>query len=197
MNEIESMLEKITKYNKNVQALVKHKGIGTLTSSTINAEIIDIRRFVKDGNLASYAGLVKKEHSTGFSKSGSNNTMRNNLMYNRRLKNAFMTAAKNFVQYNPDSHLSGYYRNLIKRGMSVTEARKRVARALVRVIFRLLYSLIDKELEGLEERFGRESDMANGLSQKDLDDPSNISLISGILYNLDSLTNVKRKLSDI
>lgn len=54
-----------------------------------------------------------------------------------------MTAAGNYVIFNPDLHLAGYSRNLVKGGMKKTDARKRVARALVRVFFKDLYSLVE------------------------------------------------------
>jgi len=174
LSEIKNMIEKITKDNKAVQILAQYKGIGILTASTLVAEIVNIRRFVRDDNLASYAGLVRGEYKTG-------KTLKEipNCFFNRRLKNVFMTAARNYVLFNPDSHLAGYYRNLVKGGMKKTDARKRVARALVRVFFRNLYSLV--ELDGTEniedEKIGTESDMANGLGRSDKDH-SNISFPS-------------------
>ena len=83
-----------------------------------------------------------REYSTG-EKSGE----AANSLFNRRLKDAFINAAKNFVRFNPESHLSGYCRNLIKGGMNVTEAHKRVARALARTFFRRLTSLHQAERE--------------------------------------------------
>ncbi len=60
--------------------------------------------------------------------------------------------------------------------MKRTEARKRVARALVRKFFRQLYNII--ELENLDitgsEQKGDENDMANGIIRCDKDH-SNIS----------------------
>jgi len=93
-----------------------------------------------------------------------------------------MTAAKNFVHFNPGSHLAGYYRNLVKAGMSVTESRKRVARALVRVFFRVLHSIDEKtntgntECADAEREIKRENDMANGQVRSDKNHESNISL---------------------
>jgi len=123
------------------------------------AEIIDIRRFTTDDNLASYSGLCRREYSTGEKRGEVANSL-----FNRRLKDAFMNAAKNFVRFNPDSHLNGYCRNLIKGGMKVTEAYKRVARALARRFFRQLTSLHQEEREdvGADEMKMRESDMASG-----------------------------------
>ena len=65
--------------------------------------------------------------------------------------------------------------------MKKTDARKRVARALVRVFFRALYSLVELDnsdkVEG--EKRGIENDMANGISRRDKEH-SNISFPSPI-----------------
>jgi transposase len=129
--DISKMLEELTKNSPEVQMSKQKRGIGTVTAATLVAEIVDIRRFVRENNLAGYAGPGRREHSTG-------DITREvaSQMYNRRLKDALMTAARNYVHFYPDSHLTGYYRNLIKGGMKPMEATKRVARALVRVIFR-------------------------------------------------------------
>jgi hypothetical protein len=121
--------------------------------------------------------LGRGEYSTG-----ERSKMIPNPQFNHRLKDVFITASKNFVLYNPDSHLSGYFRNLVrKRGMKANEAYKRVARALVRVIFRKLMSLIE---EDLVEQKRSESDMANGFDiRNDLSHESNISLSSPKKYD--------------
>lgn len=162
LTEIKGMIEKLTKDNKAVKTLEQHRGIGIMTASTLAAEIIVIRRFVGEDNLASYAGLVKREYKTG-----KNEKEIPNCFLNRRLKNAFMTAARNYVLFNPDSHIAGYYRNLVKSGMKKIEACKRIARSLVRVFFRELYSLVEiiNSDKGDDKKIGKESDMANGLSR--------------------------------
>jgi len=189
LREINNMIVKLTKDNKAVQALSQHKGIGIMTSSIINAEIIDIRRFVNDDTLASYSGLARRQYSTG-----DNDKEISSGFYNRRLKDAFMTAARNFVIYNPDSHLAGYYRNLVKGGMKKNEARKRVARALVRLFFRQLYMNVELDNLDLTEliRKGGERDMANGKSRSDKDH-SNISPSSPKKNNIICDEKVKRE----
>jgi transposase len=114
------------------------KGIGIITASAMTAEIIHINRFFSNNSLALYCGLGMIEDETGKKRPGERKRMIRFPSYNRRLKYAFITAAKNFVRFNPDHHLSGMYRNLLKKGMTQLEARKRVARALVRMIFRIL-----------------------------------------------------------
>jgi hypothetical protein len=98
-------------------------------------------------------------------------------LFNHRLKDVFMTAARNFVLYNPDSHLAGYHRNLVKRGMSSLEATRRVARALVRVIYRTLSVVVaqDTHTSASTQKKEGEGDMASGLTRSD---PSHISNIS-------------------
>jgi hypothetical protein len=65
--------------------------------------------------------------------------------------------------------------------MDPMEATKRVARALVRVIFRMLSSLVEKadgEQPSEQNHKAGESDMANGSLRSDQSHESNISLSS-------------------
>jgi len=190
LGEMKKMIREITAENTAVKALEQHKGISVITSSTLMAEIIDIRRFANDDRLASYSGLGRSEYSTG-----DRSKMIPNLQFNHRLKDIFMTAAKNFVLYNPESHLSGYFRNLVKqRGMKANEAYKRVARALVRVIFRKLRSLIE---ENPGEQRRSESDMASGSDvRSDLSHESNISLSSPNQDDKECQGKIKREKSN-
>jgi len=177
LKRIHNMLEQITQDNKAISILRGYNGIATLTASTLIAEIVNIRRFVSNDGLACYAGLGMIDNSTG-----ERSNMVHSSLFNHRLKDALMTAAKNFVHFNPGSHLAGYYRNLVKGGMSVTESRKRVARALVRVFFRLLHSIDEDsntgitECDNAEQEEKRESDMASGQVRSDKNHESNISL---------------------
>jgi len=189
LTAIKKMLQCITKDNKAVKALAQHRGIGTLTAATLMAEIVDIRRFVRNDNLASYSGLVNREHKTG-----KNDKEIPSCYFNHRLKNAFMSAAGNYVHFNPDMHLAGYYKNLVKGGMKKTEARKRVARALVRVFFRELSSAaeLDESDKVEQKERGNESDMANGPSRSDKVH-SNISIQSLTENNTEGEKKIKRE----
>ena len=145
-----------------IRSLMEISGISVITASTIIAEIIDIRRFLKDDNLASMAGLGRSTKATG-----DKSSEKKNYHYNRRLKNILITAAINFVIFNPDHHLSGYFRNLRKAGMARVEAYKRVARSLVRIIFKRLYALIHiPELKEVLKK--HEGSMANGKTRNTL-----------------------------
>ncbi|MGO9308593.1 MAG: transposase, partial [Spirochaetia bacterium] len=156
-------------------ALQETRGISTITSATMIAEIVDIRRFAREDSLACYCGLGMREHSTGESV-----RMVPTQLFNHRLKDAFMTAAWNVVRCNPDSHLAGYHRNLIKAGMSPLAATKRVARALVRVIYRKLSALTAGTTEAptKDEQQEGESGMASGSTRSGQGHTSDISLSS-------------------
>jgi hypothetical protein len=86
-----------------------------------------------------------------------------------------MCAAINVVRNDPNSHLAGYHRNLVKRGMEPTEANKRVARALVRVIYRQLMGLIQTDGQEPEPRSSQEgqSGVASGRGRGDKQHLSN------------------------
>ena len=172
--DMTKMLDAITQPNLAVHALKQIRGIGTITASTMIAEIIDIR-FAREDNLAGYTGLGLREYSTGNA-----TRMITSEIFNHRLKDAFMTAARNYVLFNPESHLAGYHRNLRKAGMPPMEATKRVARALVRVIFKLLASLLDSatDVSSRKEETAGESDMASGVTRGDRSRISDMSLSS-------------------
>ena len=170
--ELVRMLDSLTESNRAVQCLKSRRGIATLTAAKMVAEIIDIRRFPREDSLACYSGLGMREHSTG------NTTMMvPTRLFNHRLKDAFMTAARNVVLYDPGSHLAGYYRNLVKAGMRPLEATKRAARALVRVIYRELSGLTETKPEDVEQKRAKEGegDMASGVTRSGRSRKSNIS----------------------
>ncbi len=156
--DLKRALEDMVGGRPEIQAVSRNRGIGIPTAATLVAEIIDIRRFSREDSLACYCGLGMNQHSTGPTE-----RMVPSRQFNHRLKDAFMTAALNYVRYNPDSHLAGYHRNLIKSGMEPTEATKRVARALVRLIYRTLMNVAREN--GAQETKGGESEVASGPSR--------------------------------
>lgn len=162
-------LEDLTRDHPQIQALASIRGIGIPTAAAIVAEIIDVRRFFREDSLACYSGLGMQQHSTGQTQH-----MVPSRQFNHRLKDAFMTAARNYVRYNPDSHLAGYHRNLIKANMSPTQATKRVARALLRVIYRTLTALA-ADTQTDQQQKGGESEVASGQSRSDTGRTSNTS----------------------
>jgi hypothetical protein len=139
LEKLERQMHELSSENESIRCLCGHRGVAVLTAATMMAEIVDIRRFPSNNHLASYAGLARHEHKTGRS-----DTEIATALHNHRLKNAFFAAAKNITLHNPDSHLTAYYLSLVKGGMSITEAYKRVGRALVRRIYRELKAVSEQ-----------------------------------------------------
>jgi hypothetical protein len=185
-------LEELTRQNRSVQLLKQIRGIATRTAATMIAEIIDIRRFHREDSLACYSGLGMAERSTGDSF-----RMIPMQLFNHRLKDAFMTAARNFVLYNPQSRLAGCHRNLVKRRMSSVEATKRVARALVWVIYRQLCALVAQQTDAPEadRKKEGEGEMASGLIRSDQHHKSNISPSSPRTIKAPGTKEVKREIA--
>ena len=134
---LKKKIDQYSQHNVAVKILCKIKGVGITTAASAIAELIDIRRFESNNKLAAYAGLVQREHSTGDTK-----RFYSSSFCNKRLKNILMTMAKNIVLHDRRGGLGRYYASLQRRGFKKMEAYKRVARALVRVIFRDLYLFV-------------------------------------------------------
>lgn len=128
-----NLFEKLTKTN----AL---KGVSVVSCAKLVAEMVDIRRFVGDDNLAQYAGFGLSLSETGPKKPGKLPRMIRMSNFNHRMKNTFMQMAKSVVHWNPDHRLTGMFKGYLKRGMSYLEALKRIGRALVRMVFKAMKS---------------------------------------------------------
>ena len=165
---VERQIQDLTKDNPAVKCLCAHRGMGVLTAASIMAEIIDIRRFPTNNHLASYAGLARHERKTGRSM-----TELATSAFNHRLKYALFSAARNMTVNDPSSHLSAYYRHLVQTGMPITEAHKRVSRALVRTIYRELMSLVQVQSPDGSQIPPKEGDVATDLSRQARSAPSN------------------------
>lgn len=139
--EIQRALQNIAHKNLAISTLMKDKGMGILTASSIVAEIIDINRFSNDDKLASYTGLGRTENKTG-----TNEHTKRSISYNRYLKDAIITGAVHHLMKNKESGYTKYYRQKINQGHSTFYARKALARALLRRIYRIL-----KEVEKVKK----------------------------------------------
>ena len=108
-------------------------------------------------------------------KTGDREIMKKARKYNRRPKDLFMTGAIDVARNDFNSHLAGYHRNLVKRGMEPTEATKRVARALVKVFYRELIGLIQADGQESELKSSQEgqSGVASGRGRGDKQHLSN------------------------
>jgi hypothetical protein len=145
--EVQKLIEQIAEDRSSIKLLLdgltrEHslKGISIITAAKIIAEVVDIRRFVREDSLAQYAGLGLVESETGKRDNGRKPKMVRTSEYNRRLKNTMLTAARNLVKWNPHHRLTGMFKDYIKKGMSYLEALKRVARSLNRIVYKILKS---------------------------------------------------------
>ncbi len=173
--DVEKMIKQITTENESVKSLLKLKGIGVITASIIVAETIDIRRFTSDDRYASYSGFGMNQKSTG--DESKVQRLVHSMKFNHRLKNAYMTAAKSIVLHNPDLHIAGYFKNLRKKGLSIIEARKRVARALIRDFYKLLKAINPAEvLNIIDIKQNSRKSMASDQDRSGIPTISNIPL---------------------
>lgn len=133
------------KYEKdeNINSLTSKKGVGIWMASTIMAEIGNIDKFTNNNRLASYAGLGRRQYSTGENKKEISPRC-----FNHRLKHVFIQAAHSLVLHKGDVHLRKYYEHLRKKGLRANEAYKRIARAYIRVVFRDLKQISSNNIKG-------------------------------------------------
>jgi transposase len=104
-------------------------GIGDILAVTIRYEIDDMGRFVSDGKLCSYAGLVPSTYSSG------NRTYQGKITKqgNKWLRWAMIEAAQRAPVH--DMWLRAFYTRIAKKGGK--RARVAVARKLLEIIYRI------------------------------------------------------------
>lgn len=165
IRELKVSLEDEAKSEPAVAALTSIKGIGTYLGASFVAEIGSIERFADNNKLASYAGFGRRSHSTG-----DKEMMLKSRKFNRYLKNTVMQVALRYVQWNPESILSGQYRAMVKNGMKKTEAYRRVGRALIRKFYAMLMGM---EKQTSSERSGMEAVASRSSGNSQIDCLSN------------------------
>lgn len=65
IKQVEKEIEKTIQISPEMRRLMTIPGVGIITASTICAEVGDFKNFNKPANLASFAGLVPRERSSG------------------------------------------------------------------------------------------------------------------------------------
>lgn len=65
IKQVEEEIKKTTQVSPDIKRLMTIPGVGLVTASTICAEVGDFKNFKKPDNLASFAGLVPRERSSG------------------------------------------------------------------------------------------------------------------------------------
>jgi transposase len=132
VKEAESLLECFSAEDKQMQLVDSLKGAGPVTSAQILGEIQDIANFASESKLASYAGQALATCQTG----KSYNYKRPQVKANRRLKCAFMQLAFNNCKWDPRS--KAYVEKKEADGKTPVQARRCLARHLVRVVYSML-----------------------------------------------------------
>lgn len=126
------------------QTITGIPGIGTIIAATIIGETADISRFKSRDAFAKYNGTAPATNSTG-GKQG--HTARR--ACNHRLKRAFWLAARTAVMHDPLAE--AYYHSCRQRGLTYTDAIKRVARKMSDIVYAMLKSGVAYDRHQLEE----------------------------------------------
>lgn len=130
-DEAVAYLELVSGDDEHVQLLETITGAGTVTAASIVAEIQDIRDFPKESKLASYVGVGRKKHQSGKTEYWANQTRSN-----RRLKRYFMHLALQMTKMHAKS--GAYIQKKLGEGKKPLQARRALARQLVRVVYTML-----------------------------------------------------------
>jgi len=124
-------LSKSTRYKSKYDSLIKIPGIGTIIAMSIILELIDMDRFQRFSNLASYVGIIPTEHSSGEKRHLGRMTKRSKAQFRTLLIEAV------WITVSKDEAFKAYYKTLLLR-MKSQEAIIRCAKKLLRRIYFIL-----------------------------------------------------------
>lgn len=124
-------LSKSERYKSKYDRLVKIPGIGKIIAMAILLELIEMDRFKRFSNLASYVGLIPTEHSSGDKQRLGRMTRRSKI----QLRTLLIEAA--WITTFKDEAFSVYYKTLLTR-MKPQEAIIRCTKKLLRRIHLIL-----------------------------------------------------------
>ncbi len=129
IKDAESRIRAVCRQDEICRLLSSVPGIGDILAVTIRYEIDEIERFISDGKLCSYAGLVPSTYSSG------NRTYQGKITKqgNKWLRWAMIEAAQR-APLN-DIWLREFYNRISKKGRKI--ARVAVARKLLEIIYRM------------------------------------------------------------
>jgi len=119
--------------------IITVKGLGTVITAGLLAEIVDITRFAEHKHLAQYAGLTWEKRSTG--NFVSQNT-RLTKVGNKYLRYYFILGANTLRQFNPE-YKAFYWR---KHGEVSKYQHKRALVLTARKLVRLVHALLTKNV---------------------------------------------------
>jgi transposase len=125
----ERQIRAVCRQDNICKLLTSVPGIGDILAVTIRYEIDEIERFISDGKLCSYAGLVPSTYSSG------NRTYQGKITKqgNKWLRWAMIEAAQRATL--SDMWLRAFYDRISKKGKKI--ARVAVARKLLEIIYRM------------------------------------------------------------
>jgi transposase len=130
-------VETVGKESKEVAALLASiHGCGMITASSIMAEVVTVKRFKSKDNLASYAGVSPREHS-----SGRKTRLHTNPFGNRRLNRALHTIALSQIACKGDPLGKEYYRKKQKEGKTKLWSLRCLKRQIAKKVFRVLMNV--------------------------------------------------------
>jgi transposase len=127
IKELETEIER--QLPETAQKLKQLNGIQAITAATIYTETKG--RIISEASLASYAGIAPVENS-----SGKQTKHRNNRAGNRILNSVFYRLSLHQSRYDENAKI--YYEKKMSEGKTKRQARKCLARQLVRLVFNLL-----------------------------------------------------------
>jgi transposase len=134
-------------------------GIGTILASAIIGEIGDIKRFPSKDAFAKYNGTAPASNSSGGKQ---RHTARRSC--NHRLKRAFWLAGRAAVVNDPLAR--AYYDRCRQRGLTFTDAVKRVARRMSDMVYAMLKTGVaydrDRVMKAIEDRARHQVSRASG-----------------------------------
>lgn len=126
--EVEKAAQHAAKHDAQIQLLTSIPGIGLITAPRFLAEVPDYRRFAHADQLAAYAGLVPKQHSSGTSVHRKATLSK---VGNAHLRSAFYMPALSAARFNP----------VIRRFAQRLAARGKTKMTIVAAVMRKLLTL--------------------------------------------------------
>lgn len=130
---ISKEVETIGETSKEAKALTAIHGCGMVTSCSILAEIITVRRFEDKHRFSMYAGIAPTPHS-----SGRKNKMRTNPFGNRQLNRAIHVIALSQIAIKGDPTGKEYYQKKLKEGKTKLWALRCLKHQIAKRVFQTL-----------------------------------------------------------
>lgn len=141
ISTVNDLEEKVLQLENQLDTLIEETGyplktipgIDTIVAATLIANIGDINRFPKSGELASIAGIAPIQNS-----SGEKSKQYANKRGNRDLNKAFYSLSLSQIREGVNPIMHEYYQKKIKEGRKKKQAMVYVERRMVNIIFSIM-----------------------------------------------------------